>query len=138
MLHDVIRAYLREQTRHRHGELDRSLIDAHRNLVSVEDGTTAWWQLPGEQTYLWMWLPTHLRSAGLEQELHACLHHPKWLVGKLEHVGPAGLEADLALSDDRLSQALGTAVWQTLTSSAHFNGRDHWPQPWPPGYLTPT
>ena len=129
VLHDVIRAYLREQTHHRRGELDRALIDAHRGLVQDEGGTSAWWQLPAEQTYLWAWLPTHLRDAGLEQELRACLHHPGWLVGKLEHVGPAGLEADLALSDDPLSRALGTAVRQ----NAHVLGPLQ-----PPGSLAAT
>jgi WD40 repeat protein len=110
VLHDVIRSYLRERTHHRRGELDRLLIDAHRSLVPNDGGITAWWQLPKGQTYLWEWLPTHLRRAELDQELRACLHHPRWLVGKLEHVGPAGLEADLALADDPLSRALGTAV----------------------------
>jgi WD40 repeat protein len=110
VLHDVLRAYLREQTRQRCGELDHALIEAHRGLVTDEGGTSAWWQLPAGETYLWTRLPTHLRGAGLEQELRACVHHPGWLVGKLEHAGPAGLEADLALSDDPLSRALGTAV----------------------------
>ena len=118
VLHDVLRAYLREQTQHRRGELNRALIDAHRSLVADEGQTSAWWQLPSGQTYLWAWLPTHLRGAGLEQELRACLHHPGWLVGKLMQVGPAGLEADLALCDDPLSRALGTAVRQ----NAHVLG----------------
>jgi hypothetical protein len=112
MLHDVIRAYLREQTHQRHSELNRALIDAHRSLVAEEGETSAWWQLPAEEMYLWAWLPAHLWGAGLEQELRACVHHPSWLVGKLEHLGPAGLEADLALLDDPLSRALGTAVRQ--------------------------
>jgi len=112
VVHDVIRGYLREQTHHRRGELDRALIDAHRSLVPHDGQISAWWQLPAEQTYLWAWLPTHLRNAGLEQELRACLHHPGWLVGKLDQVGPAGLEADLALSDDPVSRALETAVRQ--------------------------
>jgi WD40 repeat protein len=117
-LHDVVRGYLREQTHHRRSELNRALIDAHRGLVPEEGGVSAWWRLPGEQAYLWGWVPTHLRDAGLERELRACLHHPGWLVGKLEQVGPAGLEADLALSDDPLSRALGTAV----RANAHVLG----------------
>jgi hypothetical protein len=129
VLHDVIRAYLREQTQHRRGELDRMLIDAHRSLVPQEGGTSAWWQLPAEHMYLWAWLPTHLRGAGWEQELRACLHHPGWLVGKLEHLGPAGLEADLALSDDPVSRALGTVV----RHNAHVLGPLH-----PPGSLAAT
>jgi WD40 repeat protein len=112
VLHDVIRAYLRERTQHRRGELDRALIDAHRGLVPDEVGSSMWWQLPAEQTYLWTWLPTHLRGAGLDHELRTCLHHPRWLVGKLEYIGPAGLEADLALSDDPVSRVLGTSVRQ--------------------------
>jgi WD40 repeat protein len=128
-LHDVIRAYLREQTRHRRGELHQALVDAHRSLVPEEDGKTAWWRLPAEQAYLWGWLPTHLQGAGQEQELRACLHEPRWLVKKLEHLGPAGLEADLALSDDPLSQALETAVRQ----NAHVLGPLQ-----PPGSLAAT
>ena len=111
-LHDVIHAYLSEQTRPRHSELNRALIDAHRELVPDEGGMSAWWRLPLEQDYLWAWLPTHLHDAGLDQELLACLHHPGWLVGKLEQVGPAGLEADLDLSEDPLSRALRTVVRQ--------------------------
>jgi WD40 repeat protein len=118
VLHDVIRSYLREQTRQRRRELDGALVDAHRSLVLDKGGTSAWWQLPADETYLWAWLPTHLRAAGLQQELQACLHHPRWLVGKLEHLGPAGLEADLSLCDDPLSRALGTAVRQ----NAHVLG----------------
>jgi WD40 repeat protein len=129
VLHDVIRAYLRERTQHRGSDLHRALIDAHRGLVPEECGMSAWWQLPAEQTYLWAWLPSHLRGAGLEQELQACLHHPGWLVGKLENVGPAGLEVDLALSDDPLSRALGTAVRQ----NAHVLGPLE-----PPGSLAAT
>jgi WD40 repeat protein len=128
-LHDVVLAYLREQTHHHRGELHRALINAHRDLVAVQDGTSAWWQLHATQTYLWAWLPTHLRAASLERELLACLHHPGWLVGKLEHVGPAGLEADLALSDDSLCQALATAVQR----NAHVLGPLH-----PPGALAAT
>ncbi|MGH3779281.1 MAG: NB-ARC domain-containing protein [Pseudonocardiaceae bacterium] len=109
-MHDVIHAYLREQTHHQRAELNRVLIEAHRGLVENVEGVSAWWQLPGEESYLWAWLPIHLHGAGLDHELQACLHHPEWLVGKLEQIGPAGLEADLALSDDPLSSALGTVV----------------------------
>jgi hypothetical protein len=112
VLHDVIRSYLREQTYPRHGELNRALIDAHRSLVPDDGQMSGWWQLPAEQTYLWEWLPTHLRNAELKQEQRACLHHPGWLIGKLELVGTAGLEADLGLSDDPVSLALRTAVRQ--------------------------
>ncbi|HET9257172.1 MAG TPA: hypothetical protein VFO16_18505 [Pseudonocardiaceae bacterium] len=82
---------------------------------------SAWWQLPAEHTYLWSWLPTHLHQAGLGHELRACLHHPRWLVRKLEQTGPAGLETDLALSPDPLSRALGTAIRQNAHVLAPLN-----------------
>jgi NB-ARC domain/Domain of unknown function (DUF4062)/WD domain, G-beta repeat len=129
MLHEVISGYLHEQTRRRHGEWNRALIDAHRDLVPEEAGTSAWWQLPDEQGYLWAWLPTHLREAGLDQELRACMHHLSWLVGKLENIGQAELEADLTLSDDPLSRALGTVV----RHNAHVLKPLH-----PPGSLAAT
>jgi WD40 repeat protein len=129
VLHDILRAYLMEQTHHLRSGLNRVLVDSHRRLVPVEGETTAWWQLPDEQTYLWTLLPTHMRDAGLEQELRECLHHPEWLVGKLEQIGPAGLEADLSLCDDLLSQALRIAVRQ----NAHVLGPLD-----PPGSLAAT
>ena len=118
VLHDVLRAYLYERAHHHRADLHRALIDAHRNLVPHEEGTSAWWQLPAEETYLWTWLPTHLWAAGLDHELQTCLHHPQWLIGKLEQIGPAGLEADLALSGDPLSRALAT----TIRQNAHVLG----------------
>ena len=129
VVHNVIHGYLREQCRHRRGELHEALIDAHRSLVAREHGMSAWWQLPTEEDYLWLWLPTHLRGAGLDQELCRCVQHTGWLIGKLEQVGPAGLEADLALSDDPLSRALGRAVRQ----NAHILRPLQ-----PPGSLTAT
>ncbi|MGH3428834.1 MAG: hypothetical protein ACRDRI_16635 [Pseudonocardiaceae bacterium] len=99
--------------------MDRALIDAHRDLVPDEGGRSAWWRLPPEQAYLWEWLPTHLRGAGLDRELRACLHHPGWMVGKLEQVGPAGLEADLALSDVRCRGRWGPRCATTPTFSGH-------------------
>jgi WD40 repeat protein len=128
-LHDVIHAYLREQTHHRRSELHRALIDAHRDLVPDEVETSAWWQLPPAEIYLWTWLPTHLHGAERDHELRACVHHPGWLVGKLENVGPAGLEADLSLPDDPLSRALGTTVHQNAHILAPLQ---------PPGSLAAT
>jgi uncharacterized protein DUF4062/NB-ARC domain-containing protein len=133
VLHDVIRAYLCEQTRHRRGELDRALIDAHRNLVPVEGGTSAWWQLPAEQTYLWAWLPAHLRDAGLAQELRTCLHHPGWLIRKLEYVGPAGLELTWPCPMTLCRGRWGPRCGRTLTSWDRCNLQGHWPPRWPPG-----
>jgi hypothetical protein len=51
-LHDVIRSYLREQSKTRRAELHRALVDAQRGLVLEEGGINVWWQLPTAETYL--------------------------------------------------------------------------------------
>jgi hypothetical protein len=89
-LHGVIRGYLRAQTSNRRAELDRSLVDSQRSLVpATSDGRSAWWEAPAEEGYLWGWLPSHLKGAGLSVEIEATVKHPGWLVGKLDHIGPA-------------------------------------------------
>ncbi|GIF17833.1 WD40 repeat protein [Actinoplanes tereljensis] len=93
-LHDVVRAYLRHRTADRRADLDRAIVDAHRELAP--DG---WSSLPADQSYLWTWLPAHLWGADLEDELDDLLNDPYWLVGKLERLGPAALEADLLLGE---------------------------------------
>ncbi|MCO8275845.1 DUF4062 domain-containing protein [Actinoplanes sp. TRM 88003] len=104
LLHDVVRAYLRHRTADRRAELDRAVVDAHRSLTPK-----GWAALPAEERYLWVWLAAHLRGAGLRDELEALLDDPEWLIGKLQYVGAAALEADLSLADRR---ALATAVRQ--------------------------
>ena len=91
-LHDVVRDYLRHQPGTDLPRLHTQLIDAHRNL------TNAWGHLPPSETYLWQYLPTHLYAAGLDTELASTVIDPGWLVGKLTHAGPAGLESDLNLA----------------------------------------
>ena len=44
-----------------------------------------------------------------------CLHNARWLIGKLEHIGPAGLETDLALGSDHLSNHCWLDVWGART-----------------------
>ena len=116
LFHDVIRAYLRDTSRERWSAWDAAVIDAHRDLLPPEGG---WADLPAGEAYLWSWLPTHLQGAGLREELESVLADPRWLVGKLERVGPAGLESDLRLSERNPGLALGTVVRQ----NAHLLGR---------------
>jgi hypothetical protein len=117
-LHNVIRAYLRKRTINRQADLDRSLVDAHRSLVpATEEGQSAWWEAPAEERYLWDWLPSHLKGGGLSDELQATVKHPGWLVGKLDHVGPAGLETDLSLTIDPASATLQTNDLDRLGSA---------------------
>ncbi|MGE3413799.1 MAG: NB-ARC domain-containing protein [Dehalococcoidia bacterium] len=111
ILHDVVRAYLQDRTRGRRAELDTAVVDAHRELLP-SGGT--WADLPAEQSYLWTWLPFHLAGAGQRTELEATLADPRWLVGKLEGVGPAGLESDLRLSRLPMTRALAHIVSQNV------------------------
>jgi hypothetical protein len=112
-LHDVIRGYLRTRTSNRRAEFDRLLVEAYRSLVpATSEGQSAWWQAPTEERYLWEWLPSHLWGAGLNGELEATVKHPGWLVGKLDHVGPGGLEIDLSLAGDRASASLQRVIRQ--------------------------
>ncbi|MBV9313122.1 MAG: hypothetical protein JO100_05125 [Pseudonocardia sp.] len=68
-------------------------------------------------------------ASGLHEELAALLDDPRWLIGTLEHIGPARLEADLLLSGQARHRALAVVVRQ----NAHVLGRLD-----PPGSLTAT
>ncbi|WP_246122065.1 NB-ARC domain-containing protein [Pseudonocardia cypriaca] len=128
-LHDVMRSYLREQTRARRAKLDQAIVGAHRGIVPRRAGRSAWAELDSNHDYLWSWLPSHLWGGGLYDELGALLDDPGWLLGKLENVGPAGLEADLLLSTDPAHQALATVVRQNANVLAPLD---------PPGSLAAT
>jgi WD40 repeat protein len=132
-LHDVIRGYLRHQMCAQMPSLHAALIDSHRHVppsvaaggsasgqgsARCETGVTAWWLLPSEHQYLWARLGAHLHAAGLDDELRQLLHHPEYLVGKLDADGPAGLQADLALLDDSITVSLNRVV----TEKAHLLG----------------
>jgi WD40 repeat protein/transcriptional regulator with XRE-family HTH domain len=117
-LHDVIRNYLRHRAAGSITGLHRRLLNAHRGMVPPEGDATAWWRMPGEHGYLWAWLAHHLHAAGLTDELTACLHHPDYLTGKLEVLGPAALEADLLLLADPVTADLREMIRQ----NAHLFG----------------
>ena len=122
-LHDVTRAYLLGTVRHRLPTMHQTFVDAHRDLVPVRiEGGSDWPRLASEHRYLWEWLPSHLGAAGNTTELHRCLHDQLWLLGKLQHFGPAALESDLTSpttpsagrwpplsARTRTSRSLGTA-----------------------------
>jgi WD40 repeat protein len=76
---------------------------------------------------MWHWLPSHLWGAGLNEELEATVKHPGWLVGKLDHIGPAGLETELSLATDRASATLQRVIRQNAPVLAPLD---------PPGSLT--
>ena len=111
-LHDVIHDWLLAQTGRRLAGLHADLLDAHQDLVLAQSGETAWWRLPSDQAYMWTWAATHLKESGRDDELRELLHHPAYLVKKLDLDGPAGLEADLGLAADTVSRALQRVVRQ--------------------------
>lgn len=118
-VHDVIRSYLRHRVAGHLDSLHRRLLDAHRGLIPAGDGATAWWQLPDEEGYLWVWAAYHLAASGLHDELRTCLHHPDYLARKLERFGPAALESDLSLLTDEVTADLQIVIRQ----SAHLLGQ---------------
>jgi WD40 repeat protein len=126
LLHDVIRAYLRVHSREEWAGWDSAVVDGHRDLLPTAG---SWADLPTEQGYLWSWLASHLWGAGRRDELEAVLSDPRWLIGKLEQVGPVGLQTDLELSQQPQARALATVVRQ----NAHLLGALD-----PPGSLAAT
>jgi len=118
-LHDVIRAYLRSQSEAL-GRLDASLLQANRSAVPGGDNRSgAWWRLPPAETYLWAWVPMHLKAAGQTAELQELLSSSWWLGRKLELFGPAALAADLQLTDQPALREIASAVRQ----NAHLLGQ---------------
>ena len=137
-LHDVIRVWLRYRTVVGLATLAKELVDAHRGLIpsdpNAPDASTRWWRLPAAEkdhaaAYLWAWLPRHLAAAGLADELVGVLLAPEWMLGKIEGLGPAAVEADLLLPDDRACYALA----QVIRQDGHLLGKLD-----PPGSLAAT
>ena len=113
-LHDVVRDYLRHAAKDDLPRLNTMLVDAHRALVPATGPGcgqgSRWWRLPSAETYLWAHLASHLKEAGRDDEVRRVVTHPEFVVGVLEHVGPSGLQADLALSDDETATTLHRLV----------------------------
>jgi WD40 repeat protein len=96
VVHDVFRAYLRNEVGADWASLHSSLIEAHRPASA-----THWADLGTEDPYMWRYLAYHLHEAGLDEELVAVLASPQYIVNKVTLVGYQALAADaeaLALS----------------------------------------
>jgi WD40 repeat protein len=114
-LHDVVRAYLREQlgperVKATHGLL-LTVAARHHALPIESDGLRAWWALPASADYLWRHVAGHLAGAGLRGELNELLGDLRWFSAKIRAAGPAAIEADLAFGDGPTIAALRRAVW---------------------------
>ena len=104
-VHDVIRDYLRIGLGpQRLAELNGMLVDAAaRDLPIVGPANPAlpvagipWWQLGGQDRYLWDHLVEHLRDAGRIADAEAVAGDLRWVGARLERFGPAAPAADLA------------------------------------------
>lgn len=114
-LHDVLRGYLRQRVGpDRLAAFHRAVLEAHR----VGDAAAAWSRM-GDEPYLWEHLAYHLLGAGRPDELEALVGDLGWVAAKLRRLGPAAVDADLALATSPLAAQLR----QALVKSAHLLGR---------------
>jgi WD40 repeat protein len=123
-LHDVMLSYLWHRVGlERVAALHQQLLEAHRQGLPRADGAvgTAWWAMDRDEPYLWTQLARHLREAGsneaMELELLVC--DLRWVVAKLERLGPSAIDADLTLAIGPRPAALRRA----LVQNAHLLGR---------------
>ncbi|WP_308301771.1 DUF4062 domain-containing protein [Frankia umida] len=120
ILHDVIRAYLRQHVQEE-SRVHARLVDAAAELLSepAEDGCPAWWTLPDEPVYLWRYLSHHLAEAGRRDALVALVADLRWTEAKTRQMGTVvGVDADLALAATELTSVLA----MRLRQSAHLMG----------------
>jgi len=118
VLHDVLRAYLRN----RRGPDGRALV--HRRLIAAaarmlpthDDGEPVpWWHLPANAGYLWRFLPHHLYEAGMSGELAAMVCDLRWVEAKARQASSViGAVSDIELVGTPTAAALA----QTLRHAA--------------------
>jgi WD40 repeat protein len=113
-LHDVMHEYLQMQLGPRLPEVHVRLLAARARDLPVEDGQPAWSQLPEQERYLWEHLAVHLAEAGEHDRLVALVQDLRWVAAKIRLVGPASVEADMALLGAHpVALALARLVRQT-------------------------
>jgi len=113
-LHDVIRAFLRDERKTDLPALNNQLLDAHR----PDDG---WAEAPDDDRYLWDHLASHLIEAGCGEELVATVRDWRYLAKKIFLRKSHSVENDLiqavkyAPDDDPLR-----ALRRTLANTGHL------------------
>jgi hypothetical protein len=127
-VHDVLLGYLRRRVGNsRLTVLHRALLDGYRQTLPKPDASagarTAWWAMGDDEPYVWNHLAHHLKEAGKDggyeaEELEALVCDLRWVVAKLQHLGPPAMDADLTLAGSNLAAKLRQAVAQ----NAHLLG----------------
>jgi len=117
VLHDVFRVYLSHEIDERAAAMHRDLIDAHRHRIP----DPSWYRMAPTDSYMWAHLAHHLHRADLADELIATVSHPEYIVTKAALLGPAALQADLAILDAAGHPADGVAR-QMLSAAFLFSG----------------
>ncbi len=117
-VHDAVRDYARAMLAPQGRVLVNTyLLDAARGLIdgghAVGGTPTAWWTLPGSQSYLRHELAYHLAEAGLCEELDWLVTDLRWLVATVYWFGPVAAEANLARATSKRAQTLSRALAQS-------------------------
>jgi hypothetical protein len=108
-------------------ELHTALLDAYRGLLATasragmsESNGIGWWRLPPGEPYIGEHLATHLRGAGLHEELRATVIDPAYLAPRVARAGVHAAEADLAQTG-AVYPADGAVAWWRgwLARNAH-------------------
>ena len=122
-LHDVIRAFLREELGDtKVARLHQVLLDAAAegmpSAAAAAPGhgeVTAWWELSESARYLREHLIEHMLEAGWAAQAEELAADLRWVGARLELSGPAGPYADLAVIRTPRAQRLGRVFAQPRT-----------------------
>ncbi len=103
-LHDVIRSYLVEQQKFHLSTLHIQLLDAFRPQFSNSELKTpnsvlSWADLSPSEPYLWEYLPYHLISAQLGNELVDTVKNLRYLLTKTYHLTAYAAELDILIAE---------------------------------------
>ena len=131
VLHDVVRDFLRgDAGPQRLAALNGVLLDAVAaglptagilDAAGVGSARVAWWDLGGEDRYLWDHLIEHLLGAGRGGEAGEIVGDLRWVGARVQGFGPAAPAADLSLVDSPRAVRLRAVLARTAHLLAPTN-----------------